>query len=134
MKKQKVRPEIMEGIKARIRDFNNRHAGDETAIYYVDKLYLAMVLNTDERMIRRAFSELRKEMIIFIPERNALRSGIYLLHKDGVTDDQLAGYVKERLSSLRTEYFNDVVRFLGVLKDQTLINDIKQIQMDWKEE
>lgn len=97
---------------------------------YIDRYYVASAFATDERMVRKALSELRKENIIFIPIQNSrIIKGMYTLYLEGINDDLLERFVKTRISSIKTQYFNDVVGIKKIVKDQKLINEIGQIQI-----
>lgn len=96
----------------------------------IDSYIMAEYLNTNQRSIRKALSELRNEMIIFLPVRNFRNKGIYLLFNEDNQAHQrlLNSYIKSITRSLKTQYFNDVVKLKKIVRDNILVDEIGQIE------
>jgi hypothetical protein len=76
------------------------------------KWAIANKFMVNERTVRRCFSELRREGIILLPlsQNSSWNSGDYVLYMEGVNDELLEEYLKVRVASVATEYFNDIVK------------------------
>ena len=60
----------------------------------------------DERIVRKAISELSKEGLIFIP--SSIGKGIYV-SIDGASEDEIVRYYLSQDKHFKTQYFNKVV-------------------------
>ena len=106
----------------------------EEGIVYIESYELAKELNTHQRQVRKALSNMRKKLITFIPIKT-IDAGTYKAYREENVEDQalLEAYVRRNIKAIRTMYFNDVVLFLPIIKDNKLINEIGQIQMAFDE-
>ena len=96
----------------------------------LDSKAFAKSIGASHRNVRKVLSEMRKRLFIMLPLK-ANKSGLYILFDENIEGHQemLEQYVKSNIKHLQTRYFNDVVKFLPIIKDQKLIKKIGQIQM-----
>lgn len=102
----------------------------------IDTFIVARYLDTSQRVVRKVLSELRNDMIIFLPLKNEKNRGIYFLfnEEDWMHNRLLEEYVKTITKSLRTQYFNDVVKLKKIIRDEKIKNDIGQLQAELGDE
>ena len=70
----------------------------------------------NERMIRRAISELRKEGTLYLPVHN---DGAYY-HIDMCSDEQIEAFAESQLSAWMTQYFNTILPIKKYIKEEKL--------------
>jgi DNA-binding transcriptional regulator YhcF (GntR family) len=78
--------------------------------------------NKDERAIRKAISELRKEGIIYIPAGTYK----YLRVEAGMTKE-VEQFVAKQIKHLATQYFNTVKPLRDYVSDEKLIDMMGQL-------
>lgn len=104
----------------------------------LDSYALASKFGVDQRSIRLAFSTMRKKLVTFLPikPRKNSRKGLYVLFEEDNPKHQelLSKYVRSNLKHMRTMYFNDVVKYLPIIKDEKLKTDIGQMYLALKGE
>lgn len=77
--------------------------------------------NPNERIIREAISELRKEGIILIPIK-----AVY--HRiENLDQETIDNYVKHQIAHMQTQYFNTLLPVKKYVKNEKLINLIGQL-------
>lgn len=99
--------------------------------FIIDSYDVARYYLTTQRQVRRILSELRKEMIIFLPYKDFKRKkGLYILYQAGKEghDLMLENYVRMLIKSVKTQYFNDIVKLKKLVRDNTLVNELGQIE------
>lgn len=108
----------------------NNEKKDENVV--IDTYAIAHYYGINQRTVRQVLSELRKELIIFIPYKSG--KGHYLLYNENKKEHRelLGSYVRTQTRSIRTEYFNDIVSLKAVLKDNILLDEINQMQLALK--
>lgn len=120
-----------EQIKTYIKNQVEKHlSGNEKKYSLIfSKESLSDLFDADERTVRRCLSELRKEGVILLPERSENYYGsFYILYMEGVNDELLESYLRTRLASVATEYFNDIVTLtkqLNYNKMASIIDPLK---------
>ena len=79
--------------------------------------------NTDpeERVIRKAISELRKQGIIYIPIRSMYQGFRKYIKFEDATEEQKQSYAKSRARSLYTQYVNTLLPVKSAIKDERLL-------------
>ena len=79
--------------------------------------------NTDpeERIIRKAISELRKQGIIYIPIRSMYQGFRKYIKFEDATKEQKQSYAKSQLKAWQTQYFNTIVPIKPEIKDERLL-------------
>ena len=89
---------------------------------------VAYIMKVSHRTVRKALSNLRKRMFIMMPVG---RDGMYVKYDENKEwlQERMESYVRSNIRHIRTMYFNDVVKFMPIIKDQTLLNKIGQVQM-----
>ena len=102
----------------------------------LDSYALASKFGVDQKRIRDVFSILRKRLISFLPIKKQGRKGLYVLFEEDNPKHQelLSKYVRSNLKHMRTMYFNDVVKYLPIIKDEKLKTDIGQMYLALKGE
>lgn len=75
----------------------------------------------EERQIRKAISELRKEGIIFLPIKHEY------WRIDSLTEDKVEEYARAQVAHLQTQYFNTLLPIKRYIKDDRLRNTIGQL-------
>lgn len=75
----------------------------------------------EERQIRKAVSELRKEGIIFLPIKHEY------WRIDYVTSDKIEEYAQTQIAHLQTQYFNTLLPIKRYIKDEALRHKIGQL-------
>lgn len=102
----------------------------------IDTFIVARYLDTTQRVVRKVLSELRNDMIIFLPLKSEKNRGIYFLfnEEDWMHNRLLEEYVKTITKSLRTQYFNDVVKLKKIIRDEKIKNEIGQLQAELGDE
>ncbi len=78
--------------------------------------------NQDERIVRQAISELRKENIIFIP----VGTKVYARVDETMTDD-VEQFVATQIKHLKTQYFNTVKPLRNYVSDEKLKSMMGQL-------
>lgn len=102
----------------------------------IDTFIVARYLDTSQRAVRKVLSELRNDMVIFLPLKSEKNRGIYFLfnEEDLMHNRLLEEYVKTITKSLRTQYFNDVVKLKKIIRDEKIKNEIGQLQAELGDE
>ena len=102
----------------------------------LDSYALASKFGVDQKRIRDVFSILRKRLISFLPIKKQGKKGLYVLFEEDNPKHQelLSKYVRSNLKHMRTMYFNDVVKYLPIIKDEKLKTDIGQMYLALKGE
>ena len=95
---------------------------------YISSYEVAYIMGVSHRTVRKALSNLRKRMFIMLPVG---RDGMYVKYDESKEwlQERMESYVRNNIRHIRTMYFNDVVKFIPIIKDQTLLNKIGQVQM-----
>lgn len=88
----------------------------------VDKNFIASEFDIDERVVRRAISELCKENIIFVPKGK----GQYIRCKDHKTAERTYRIL---IKTVRTIYFNRILPLKNLIKDEVLLKEIGQLAL-----
>lgn len=124
--KENIKTAILEII--RFRDKNEE--------LILDSFALANRLNVHQDKVRQLLSELRKCLIPFIPLKKKGYKGLYLYFEEDNPKHQpyLARYVKTNIKQIRKMYFNDVVLYLPIIKDDKLKTEIGQMYFALKGE
>lgn len=113
-----------ETIKSFIRDFTfQKMMFSDTVV--LDKNELAIYFDCNERMIRKAFSELRSEGMYFF---NIKKNKYAYAHGDKMIE-YAEKYLHTIISSIKTMYYNDVITLKPIVKDVRLRNIIGQLSM-----
>lgn len=84
-----------------------------TSIGWVDT---ALENAKDERRIRQAISELRKEGLILIP-----LSSHYYISTDRCSREDVEIFAEQQLAAWKTQYFNTILPLKKYLKDDGLV-------------
>ena len=106
----------------------------------IDSYAIASKLGVEQRQIRRAMSNLRKRLITFMPTKAKgkgwRKKGLYLFLDENNPEHMqiLTKYVQTSIKHMRTMYFNDVVKYLPIIKDDKLKNEIGQMYLALKGE
>ena len=73
----------------------------------------------NERLVRKAVSELRKEGIIFTPIKSIVQSQKHWYAREEVTmNEQMKKYARTQIKSWKTQYFNTIVPIKHYLEEQ----------------
>ena len=117
--RENIRAAILEII--RFRDKNEE--------LILDSFALANRLNVHQDKVRNELSRLRKQLIAFLPVKKKGQKGIYVLFDENNPKHHklLNGYVRYNLNQVKTMYFNDIVKYLPILKDDKLKTEIGQM-------
>lgn len=101
----------------------------------LDSYVIASKLGVEQRQVRRAFSTLRKKLVTFLPIKSKSK-GMYVLFEEHnpLHQELLNKYVQTSIKHMRTMYFNDVVKYLPIIKDEKLKTDIGQMYLALKGE
>lgn len=131
-----------EQIKDYVRDRVEKHRMVEETLYSLNggkrrkcsmifsKYGLCSKFESDERTVRRCFSELRKEGIILLPQQTGSAcASLYILYMEGVNDELLESYLRTRLASVATEYFNDIVTLTKQLNYNKMASMIEPLKL-----
>ena len=82
----------------------------------IDKDHIASIFQTDERQVRRAISKLRREKIVYYPDRKL--AGIYHKAMGTKADRQnVANELEKILKGMASEYFDTAIAYKNYLKD-----------------
>ena len=81
-----------------------------------DQRFITKNSYTNERAVRRAISELRKEGVIFIPTDE---TGVYV-RIDYATSDLVSRYLHSQIESVKTQLKNTMLPLREYVKDQKL--------------
>ena len=95
----------------------------------LDSFAIANKLNVAECRVRKSFSILRGQLIMFLPLRKTGHKGLYVLYEETNPKHQemLKKNLNMNIKQIKTIYFNDVVKYLPIVKDVKLINEIGQM-------
>lgn len=106
------------------------HKNNKMHNYMLNSYAFASYMGVAQRTVRRALSELRGELIVFIPIKGK-GLGVYLLYSELEPKHQeyLEEYLRSVTKSIKTQYFNDVVKLKKIVRDAQLIRDIGQMEM-----
>lgn len=98
---------------------------------FIDSYELANHLGVSQDKVRNALSGLRKILITFIPVKKKGQKGIYVLYDETIPTHQklLEQYVRYNINQVKTMYFNDIVKYLPIIKDEKLKNEIGQMYL-----
>lgn len=98
---------------------------------FIDSYELANHLGVSQDKVRNALSGLRKILITFIPVKKKGQKGIYVLYDGQIPTHQklLEQYVRYNINQVKTMYFNDIVKYLPIIKDEKLKNEIGQMYL-----
>ena len=93
----------------------------------IDKDYIALKFNIDERVVREAISELGHDdwFCFYIP---AKRKGIYKLARRA-TKEELNAFAMTQMKSMRTIYFNKYRPLQMHIKDQTMQDMMGKLEL-----
>lgn len=102
----------------------------------LDSYALASKFGVDQKRVRDVFSILRKRLISFLPIKKQGHKGLYVLFEEDNPKHQelLSKYVRSNLKHMRTMYFNDVVKYLPIIKEESLKTEIGQMYLALKGE
>ena len=101
----------------------------------IDSYAIASKLGVEQRQIRRAMSNLRKRLITFLPTHSNVKGEYVLFDENNPTHQELLSkYVQTNIKHMRTMYFNDVVKYLPIIKDEKLKTEIGQMYLALKGE
>lgn len=98
---------------------------------FIDSYELANHLGVNQDKVRNTLSGLRKILITFIPVKKKGQKGIYVLYDETIPTHQklLEQYVRYNINQVKTMYFNDIVKYLPIIKDEKLKNEIGQMYL-----
>lgn len=98
---------------------------------FIDSYELANHLGVSQDKVRNALSGLRKILVTFIPVKKKGQKGIYVLYDETIPTHQklLEQYVRYNINQVKTMYFNDIVKYLPIIKDEKLKNEIGQMYL-----
>lgn len=98
---------------------------------FIDSYELANHLGVSQDKVRNTLSGLRKILVTFIPVKKKGQKGIYVLYDGQIPTHQklLEQYVRYNINQVKTMYFNDIVKFLPIIKDEKLKNEIGQMYL-----
>jgi len=97
----------------------------------LDSYALAGKLNVAQSKIRGSFSRLRKRLIPIVPMQKKGTRGLYVLVNEDNPKHQeyLKRYLEVNIKHIKTMYFNDVVKYLPIVKDEKLKKEIGQMYL-----
>lgn len=97
----------------------------------LDSYALAGKLNVAQSKIRGSFSRLRKRLIPIVPMQKKGQKGLYVLVNEDNPKHQecLKRYLEVNIKHIKTMYFNDVVKYLPIVKDEKLKKEIGQMYL-----
>lgn len=101
----------------------------------LDSYVLAGKLNVAQSKIRGSFSRLRKRLIPIVPMQKKGQKGLYVLVDEDNPKHQeyLKRYLEVNIKHIKTMYFNDVVKYLPIVKDEKLKKEIGQMYLAFGE-
>lgn len=107
----------------------NFKAGDK-----FNKDDLASLFGVNERTVRKVVKDLHKKMILTTFSVKG-DSGTYIVYdpKNKDHDILFANEISKQYKHWKTYYFNNIVKYLPILKDENLKNKFGQIEMILKE-
>lgn len=101
----------------------------------IDSYAIASKYNVEQKKVRDVFSYLRKQLITFLPTHSNVKGEYVLFDEDNPTHQELLSkYVQTSIKHMRTMYFNDVVKYLSIIKDEKLKTEIGQMYLALKGE
>lgn len=105
--------------------------GDKDRELILDSYALAGKLNVAQSKIRGSFSRLRKRLIPIVPMQKKGTRGLYVLVNEDNPKHQeyLKRYLEVNIKHIKTMYFNDVVKYLPIVKDEKLKKEIGQMYL-----
>lgn len=98
----------------------------------LDSYYIADKLMTTQRQVRAVLSELRKDMsVITYSRRITGRKGLYVLYDETNQTHQreFARVIECRLKEFKSLYFNNIVKYLPILKEDKMIHKLNMITL-----
>ena len=98
----------------------------------LDSYEIAEQMNCDQREVRRVLSDLRKEMkVVNFSRRIKGRKGLYVVYDEYNPKhrEQFAKIVEQRYKEWNSLYFNNIVKYIPMLKEEKLIHKLKQTQI-----
>ena len=102
---------------------------DKTKDLIVDSFELADQLGVNQDKVRKVFSELRRILIPFLAIKKKGHKGLYLYYEPDNPKHHpyLNRYIRMNINQVKTMYVNDIVKYLPIIKDEKLKNEIGQM-------
>ena len=103
---------------------------------YLDSYELADWFGVNQDKVRNALSGLRHNLITFIPIKQKNKKGIYVLYDENNPKHHklLEQYVRYNINQVKTMYFNNIVKYLPIIKDEKLKGEIGQMYFAFDKE
>jgi hypothetical protein len=109
---------------------------DKNQDLILDSYALAGKLNVQQDRIRNSFSRLRKRMIPISPMRKKGQKGLYILVEENNPKhhEYLEHSVNYNIKQIKTMYFNNVVKYLPIIKDEKTRKLVGELDLVFKGE
>lgn len=102
----------------------------------IDSYAMANKLGVTEYRVRKSLSNLSGKLISFLPLRKTGHKGLYVLYEENNPKHQqmLEKNVEMNRKQIITMYYNRVVKYVPIIKDEKLKNNIGQMYFALKGE